>query len=251
MQRFHNKTILITGGTSGIGLATAEAFLQEGAQVLFTGRYADTVHETAHRLGSGATGIVSDASRKEAAAHLAEKVRSLTPQLDVLFLNAGYGKFAPLEAVSEDLMEELFQLHVKGPLFTLQALLPLMPAGSAVILNTSVVTRYGMAGSSVYAAAKSAAASLVQNAAAELAGRGIRINAVSPGYTETSIFRKTGMTDEQIEGAIASVLPTLPFGRFARPEEIARAVCFLASGDASYVHGTELVVDGGYSAIRK
>jgi NAD(P)-dependent dehydrogenase (short-subunit alcohol dehydrogenase family) len=167
-----------------------------------------------------------------------------------LFINAGYGKFAPIEAVTENMFDELFNILVKGAFFTVQSLLPLIQEGGTIILNTSVVTQYGSSYASVYSAAKSAVASFAKTFAAELTTRNIRVNAISPGYTATNGFEKTGLTKEQIEGVIQSVTPTLPLKRFGQSQEIAKAVSFLASDDASYLHGMELVADGGYTTIK-
>ncbi|MBA4166022.1 MAG: SDR family oxidoreductase [Chitinophagaceae bacterium] len=250
MQRLQNKIAVITGGTSGIGLATAKDFIAEGAKVIFTGRDKQTLDGTLHQLGSNASGFVSDAASEEDLQQLQGRVKSFSAGIDILFVNAGYGKFAPVEGVGTADVDELFNVLVKGAFFTAQSLLPVMRAGGAIIFNTSVVTLYGSSYASVYSAAKSAVSSFVKTFAAECTARNIRVNGVSPGYTETNGFDKTGMSREQIAGVIESVIPTLPFKRFARPMEIAKAVSFLASEDASYIHGTELIVDGGYSIIK-
>lgn len=250
MQRLQNKVALITGGTSGIGLATAKSFIDEGATVIITGRHQQTMDEAIAKLGEKAHGYVSDAGKMEDIFQLPNQVKSISRNIDILFVNAGYGKFAPIEAVTESMLDEVFSVLVKGAFFTVQSLLPLLREGSVLILNTSVVTQYGSSYSSVYSAAKSAVASFVKTFAAELTPRKIRVNAVSPGYTATNGFQKTGMTEAQIEGIIQSVAPTLPFKRFGQSSEVAKAVSFLASDDASYLHGIELVVDGGYTIIK-
>jgi NAD(P)-dependent dehydrogenase (short-subunit alcohol dehydrogenase family) len=250
MQKLQNKTAIVTGGTSGIGLATAQDLISEGAKVIITGRNEVTVNETVQKLGANAFGIVCDAGNMNDILALPEKVKAIAKDIDILFCNAGYGKFAPIEGVTPDQFDELFNVLVKGVFFTTQAILPLMKEGGSIILNTSVVTSYGSPYASVYSAAKSAVASFIKTFATECTAKGIRVNGVSPGYTESKGFEKTGMSAEQIEGVKQSVIPTLPYKRFGKATEVAKAVSFLASDDASYIHATELVVDGGYSTIK-
>jgi NAD(P)-dependent dehydrogenase (short-subunit alcohol dehydrogenase family) len=250
MQRLQNKTALITGGTSGIGFETAKDFIEQGANVIITGRYNDTLEQALSALGPKAKGIVCDAAQMKAIHQIGHQVSALAPKLDIVFLNAGYGKFAPIEAVTENMFDELFNVLVKGTYFTIQSLLPLINEGGTIIFNTSVVTKYGSSYASVYSSAKAAVASMAKTFAAELIPRNIRVNAISPGYTATNGFNKTGMTAEQINGIIQSITPTLPLKRFAQAAEIAKAVSFLASDEASYLHGAELVVDGGYTVIK-
>jgi NAD(P)-dependent dehydrogenase (short-subunit alcohol dehydrogenase family) len=250
MDTLKNRTALITGGTTGIGRAAAEDFISEGAKVIITGRNRQTLDEAVRQLGPDAFGIVCDNGKMEDILQLRDKVTALFPGLDILFVNAGYGKFAPIEKMEEAMYDELFSTLVKGTYFTIKELLPLINKGGSVIANTSVVTKYGSAGSSVYAAAKAAVLAFTKNLAAEFTAGGIRINAVSPGYTATDIFDKTGMAPDQIAGIKEHVTGILPLERFATPAEVANAVSFLASGKASYIHGAEIVVDGGYSVIR-
>lgn len=181
---------------------------------------------------------------------LAVMLQKFTDTVDILYVNAGYGKFALVEAVDEAGFNELFNMLVKGTFFTVQKVLPFMKAGGAIVLNTSVVTEYGSSGFSVYPAAKSAVKSFIKSFAAEFTAKGIRVNGVSPGYIATNIFNNTGLTPEQIKGTVESITPTLPMKRFGTPDEIAAAVLFLASDEASYIHGAELAVDGGLSVIR-
>ncbi len=244
------KVVLITGGTSGIGKATAQHFIDQGAVVIITGRYQETVEQTARELGDNCRGIVSNAGAMRDIMKLASQVRGVTDTIDVLFANAGYGKFGSVESVHEQQFDELFDLLVKGPFFTVQQLLPFMKEGSSIVLCTSTIAEIGIQNFSVYSAAKSAVQSFVKTFAAECVSKGIRVNGISPGYISTNIFQKTGLSQDEIEGAIASITSALPFRRFGQPSEIARAVGFLASDDASYIHGTELVVDGGFTAIR-
>jgi NAD(P)-dependent dehydrogenase (short-subunit alcohol dehydrogenase family) len=245
MEKLKNKIALITGGTSGIGKATAIEFIEQGARVIITGRHQDTVEATVKELGSRAEGIAADSGKLADLKLLGEKVKIFAKKIDILFVNAGYGKFAPIEQIDEAHFDEQFNVLVKGTLFTVQSIIPLMEEGGSVILNTSVVTEKGMQGASVYSAAKSAVQSFVKTFAAELSARKIRLNAVSPGPIETAFFDKTGMTEEQINGFAGSILPQVPMGRFGKASEVAKAVSFLASDEASYMHGTEIFVDGG------
>ncbi|MCU0354668.1 MAG: SDR family oxidoreductase [Cytophagales bacterium] len=249
MSKLQGKVAVITGGTSGIGKATAQEFIREGAKVIITGRNQTTVAETVKELGANAYGIVSDAAKMTDIRQLAGHVKAIAPTIDIIFANAGYGKFAPVEFVDEAHFDEQFNVLVKGTYFTVQQLLPLLSDSGSIVLNTSVVTEVGMQGASVYSAAKAAVQSLTKTFAAELAGRGIRVNAVSPGPIQTAFFDKTGLTEEQIHGFASNVLSKVPLNRFGQPTEIAKAVVFLASGDASYMHGTEMFVDGGMVQI--
>ncbi|MDQ0106801.1 NAD(P)-dependent dehydrogenase (short-subunit alcohol dehydrogenase family) [Chitinophaga terrae (ex Kim and Jung 2007)] len=250
MERFKNKFALITGGTNGMGYATAAQFIREGGKAIITGRSADTVNKAIAQLGDNAFGIVSNAGKMADILELPNQVRQFTTHIDLLFANAGYGKFAPIENVDEAHFDELFNMLVKGSFFTVQQILPLMKPGSSIVLNTSFVTEVGTANFSVYSAAKAAVQSFILTFAAELTAKNIRINGISPGYIKTNIFNNTGMDASQINQAIAGIIPTIPFKRFGEPEEIANAVLFLGSQEASYIHGTELKVDAGVSVIR-
>lgn len=250
MQRFKNKFALITGGTNGMGLATAQQFIDEGGNVIITGRSEETVNKALKTLEKNAFGIVSDAGNMKDLMNLQNEVRKYTSQIDLVFANAGYGKFAPIEHVDENGFDELFNLLVKGPFFTVQQMLPLMKKGSSVIFNTSVATDIAMPNFSIYSAAKSAVQSFIKTFATELTERGIRVNGISPGHIKTNIFNNTGLNAEQIENAVEHIIPTIPFKRRGEPAEIAHAVLFLASDEASYIHGAELKVDAGISVIR-
>lgn len=250
MQRFKDKYALITGGTNGMGFATAQQFINESGKVIITGRSAETVNKAVERLGSCAFGIVSNAGNMKDILLLQQQVKTYTDHIDLLFVNAGYGKFAAVENADETHFDELFNLLVKGTFFTVQQILPLMKNGSAIVLNTSFVTEVGTANFSVYSAAKSAVQSFIKTFAAEFTEKGIRVNGVSPGHIKTNIFNNTGLQAEQIDGAIQSIITTIPFKRLGEPTEIANAVLFLASQEASYIHGTELKVDSGISVIR-
>ncbi|MFI2744535.1 SDR family oxidoreductase [Zhouia sp. PK063] len=241
-----NKVALITGGTSGIGKAAAIDFIEQGAFVIITGRHQKTVDQTVSELGENAIGIVADSGSITDLKSLAEKVKSLKGRVDVLYVNAGYGKFATIEEIDEAHYDELFNVMVKGTIFTVQSILPLMNEGSSIILNTSIVTEIGMQGASVYSACKGAVKSFVKTFASELSNRKIRVNAISPGPIETGFFDKTGMNEEEIDGLKDDILlPQVPLGRIGKAHEVAKAVTYLASEDSSYVHGTEIYVDGG------
>jgi NAD(P)-dependent dehydrogenase (short-subunit alcohol dehydrogenase family) len=251
MQKFKNKVALITGGTSGIGFATAQEFINEGATVIITGRSQETVDKAVNTLGSNAIGLVSNAGKLSDIFDLQELVKAHTNKLDILFVNAGYGKFAPIEVVSEELFDEMFDMIAKGTFFTVQQLLPIINEGGSIILNTSVVTEIVYPNMSVYTAAKSAVQSFIKTFAVECTTKKIRVNGVSAGYIKTNIFNNTGLTPEQIEGAVQNTIPTLPFKRFGEPSEVAKTVLFIASDDASYIHGAEILVDGGLLANAK
>lgn len=247
MQKFKNKVVLITGGTNGMGFASAQEFINEGATVIITGRSQETVDKAASNLGSNAIGLVSNAGKLSDILDLQMQVKIHTDKLDVLFVNAGYGKFASIETVDEAHFDELFNVLVKGTFFTVQQMLPIMNAGSSIILNTSFVTGFGIENFSIYSAAKSAVQSFIKTFSSECTVKKIRVNGISPGYIKTNIFNNTGLAPNQIEEAVAGIIPTLPFKRFGEPSEIAKTVAFLASNDASYIHGTEVLVDGGLS----
>lgn len=247
MQRFKNKVALITGGTNGMGFATAQEFINEGARVIITGRSQQTVDKAVGILGENAVGLVSDAGKLSDIYALKQHIS----QLDILFVNAGYGKFASLETADEAHFDELFNVLVKGAFFTVQQLLPLIGEGGSIILNTSYVTAFGVENFSIYSAAKAAVASFIKTFAAECTAKKIRVNGINPGYISTNIFHNTGLSPDQINGAVQSITPSLPFKRFGEPAEIAKTVLFLASADASYIHGTEIVVDGGLSNMPK
>jgi NAD(P)-dependent dehydrogenase (short-subunit alcohol dehydrogenase family) len=250
MQRFKDKFALITGGTNGMGFATAQQFINESGKAIITGRSAETVNKAVEQLGKNAFGIVSNAGSMNDIFRLQEQVKQYTATIDLLFANAGYGKFASVENADEAHFDELFNMLVKGTFFTVQQILPLMKNGSAVVFNTSIVTTIGSPNFSVYSAAKSAVQSFIKTFAAELTAKGIRVNGISPGHIKTNIFNNTGLNAEQIDEAIQSIIPAIPLKRMGEPVDIAYAVLFLASNEASYVHGTELTVDAGISVIR-
>jgi NAD(P)-dependent dehydrogenase (short-subunit alcohol dehydrogenase family) len=249
MDRLKGKTALVTGGTTGIGLATAKLFITEGARVIVTGRAPATIKSAQAELGDNAIVIKSDATSLPDIGALAEKVKERFGRLDVLFVNAGYGEFVPFEAVTEKLYDEMLNLNAKGPYFIVQKLAPLMPDGSSVVFTTSLANRKGMPVLSAYGAAKAALRALTRSLAAAFAPRGIRVNAVSPGPIEsTAILQKIGMPKEAADQVYIQMAESVPMKRLGQPEEVAKAVAFLAI-DATYTTGAELMVDGGWSQL--
>jgi NAD(P)-dependent dehydrogenase (short-subunit alcohol dehydrogenase family) len=249
MDRFKGKTAVITGGTTGIGLATAKLFINEGARVIVTGRTAATIKSAQAELGDNAIVVRSDATSFPDMDALAAKVKETFGKLDVLFVNAGYGQFVPFESVTEEVYDEMLNLNAKGPYFIAQKLVPLMPEGSSVVFTTSMANVKAVAPLSAYGAAKAALRSITRSLASELSPRGIRVNAVSPGPIEaTDILQKVGMPKEAADQVYLQMAQSVPMKRMGRPEEIAKAVAFLAI-DATYTTGIELPVDGGWSQL--
>jgi NAD(P)-dependent dehydrogenase (short-subunit alcohol dehydrogenase family) len=250
MQKLLGKTALITGGTSGIGLATAQIFLQEGARVAVTGRNPDSLIRAQQTLGEHALVINSDTSNLADIDALAAQIGMHFGSLDILFLNAGIAIAGSVEAVSEADFDEQISVNLKGVFFTLQKVLPLLRTGSSVIVTTSIGNRFGTPGSSVYAATKAGLRSMVQALALELIGRGIRVNAVCPGPIDTPMFDRMGLPDEVLKARKGAIADKNPRKRFGTASEVANVVLFLASEDSSYMVGEELVVDGGMSILR-
>jgi NAD(P)-dependent dehydrogenase (short-subunit alcohol dehydrogenase family) len=245
MSRLQGKIAVVTGGSSGIGLASATRLHAEGARVVVAGRDTKALDAAVSAIGTGTLAVQADVSRLEDIERLYSVVVSRHGKIDVLFANAGIAKFAPYGDSDEALFEEQFAVNVKGVYFTLQKALPHLRDGASVILNTSAVGSKGYENVGIYAATKAAVRSFARTAAGELAGRNIRVNAVAPGPVETPIFDRSGLTAEQIEAFKTGVSTRVPLRRIGRPEEIAAAVAFLASDDASYITGIELNVDGG------
>lgn len=247
MNRLENKTAVITGGNSGIGRATAELFLAEGARVVITGRSQTAIDQAVAELGPNAYGVVSDTGSLADVRQLPALIRAHVAQVDVLFINAGLAKFAPLAEMTEELFDDTMNTNFKGAYFTLQALLPLVNDGASIVLNTSVNAHIGQAGATVYAASKAALLSLAKNLSAELLPRRIRVNAISPGPVRTPLHtaEKLGITPAQLAEMDAGIVAHIPIGRYGLAEEIAKAALFFASDDSSFVLGAELIADGG------
>lgn len=249
-SQFDGKVALVTGGSSGIGLATAKLFAQRGATVYITGRRQKELGQAVREIGQPATGIQGDVSRLGDIEKVYQIIREQKGRLDILFANAGIGEFAPLGHITEEHFDKQFDINVKGTLFTVQGALPLMSAGSAIVLNASLVSIKGNPAFSVYSATKAALRSFARNWAVDLKGKGIRVNAVSPGVIPTPGYHTSlGMTEQQLEEYIHSVTPAIPLGRTGTPDEIARVVAFLASDESSFITGSELFVDGGQGQI--
>jgi NAD(P)-dependent dehydrogenase (short-subunit alcohol dehydrogenase family) len=249
MGRLDGKVAVVTGGNSGIGLATAKRLQQEGAKVAISGRNRKTLDEAVKSIGNGVLAVQSDVAHLSEVDKLYAQVAEKFGKFDVLFVNAGVGKFAPLAATSEALYDEQFDINIKGAYFTIQKALPFLNDGASIILNTSVAGSSGIEGASAYSATKAALRSLARTAAAELVGRGIRVNAVAPGPIDTPILERTGLPKEALDDFTREIVASVPMKRFGQPEEVAATVAFLASQDASYITGVEINVDGGLGSI--
>lgn len=249
MARLANKTALITGGTSGIGLETARQFINEGARVAVTGSSAASVAHAREALGDQALVIQADAGDVAGQQAIAAQVRQAFGTLDAVFINAGVADFRPVEAWDEAGFDRSFAVNVKGPYFLIQALLPLLANPTSIILNTSINAHIGMPNSSVYAATKAALISMARTLSGELIGRGVRVNAVSPGPISTPLYGKLGLAEADLKAMAAGILAQIPAGRFGDPAEVAKYVVFLASDESRFTVGSELVIDGGMSTL--
>jgi NAD(P)-dependent dehydrogenase (short-subunit alcohol dehydrogenase family) len=248
-RKLENKVALITGGTTGIGLATAKRFAAEGARVIVTGRNRETLEAARKELGDRAEVIESDAGDETQIAQLFEGLAKTHRRLDVLFLNAGIARFAPLAEASVKDFDAMWTLNVRGPWLALKHALPLLAEGATVLVNTSVANQKGLAGAAAYAATKAALRAVVRGAATELAGRKIRVNAISPGPIETPIFGKLGLSKNAADDFLKDAATRIPLGRIGAADEVASAAVFLASADASFITGSEIAVDGGFAQV--
>lgn len=247
MSRFNGKNVVITGGSGGIGRATAARLLQEGARVLVTGTNPEKL-ASAEKEHRGLLTLVNDAGDPRAAFALADVAREHFGTVHGVFLNAGYGLFVPHDQVTADQFEQQYSVNVRGPILHMRALSPLLAEGAAVLVNTSVARELGMPGGVLYGSSKAALRNVVQVLAAELAPR-VRVNAVSPGPIGTDFFGRTGIPEEQVRQMGQHIVQQVTLGRFGEAREIASAAAFLLSDDASYITGTELVVDGGMTQV--
>ncbi|TDW61459.1 NAD(P)-dependent dehydrogenase (short-subunit alcohol dehydrogenase family) [Novosphingobium sp. PhB55] len=248
-DKFNNKVVVVTGGTSGIGLATAKAFADDGASVFISGRRQDALDAAVRAIGGRITGIRGDMSNLADIDRLYDAVQQKHAQIDVLFANAGGGEFAPLGTISEEHYQRTFDTNVKGVLFTVQKALPLLKDGASIILTASTTSVSGTPALSVYSATKAAVRNFARNWILDLKDRRIRVNAVSPGVTETAGLNELFGGGEQAEGTKDYLAGLIPAGRVGQPDEIAKAVLFLASDEASFINGIELFVDGGQVQI--
>lgn len=249
MERLNNKTAVITGGTTGIGFATAKEFIREGGRVIITGRNEERLQKAIEELGANATAVKADVRSLEDLETLATKVKEEFGSLDILFANAGIGQFSSLEQIDEAFYDNQFDINVKGVFFTVQKLAGLLKPRASVILNASAVNAKGAATGSIYFATKAAVRSFARSLAAELGDRNIRVNAISPGIVRTEFQGKMGLPQEVVEGFIDSVRQAAPLQRDGEVTEIAKAVTFLASDESSYMSASDLVVDGGYMNV--
>ena len=249
MNRLEGKVAVITGGSSGIGLATAQRFADEGAHVFITGRRQAELEGAVRQIGKHATGVQGDVSNLADLDRLYATVKREKGRIDVVFANAGSGTLAPLGAISEEQFDTTFGTNVKGLLFTVQKALPLLRDGGSIILNASIVASKGLEAASVYSATKAAVRSFARCWTVDLKARKIRVNAISPGPIETTGYDNLGLSEQQIEEFKKNIVATVPLGRMGSADEIAKAALFLASDDSSYVTGIELFVDGGMAQI--
>jgi NAD(P)-dependent dehydrogenase (short-subunit alcohol dehydrogenase family) len=249
MKRLEGKVAVVTGGNSGIGLASAKRLQDEGARVAIAGRSQKTLDEAVKTLGKDALAVQADVAKLGDLDKLYEAVSKKLGKIDILFVNAGVAKFAPFSATTETLYDENFDINTKGAFFTIQKAIPFLSDGASIILNTSVAGQKGFESAPAYGATKAALRSFARSAAAGLVGRNIRVNTVAPGPIETPIFGRTGLAPGEVEEMGKSLIAGVPMKRLGSPEEVAGVVAFLASSDASFITGVEINVDGGMGQI--
>jgi len=249
MGKLAGKIALVTGGNGGIGLATAKRFVDEGAYVFITGRRDRELAAAAKEIGRNVTGIQSDVSSLADLDRLFAKIKREKGKLDIVFANAGIAKYAAFGEITEELYDSTFDINVKGLLFTVQKALPLLPDGASIVLNASIVGSKGLPSNSVYSATKAAVRSFARTWTTDLKQRRIRVNAISPGSIDTPGLADLLASSEAGEQRRKMISNAVPLGRFGTPDEIAKAVVFLASDESSYITGTELFVDGGFAQV--
>jgi len=249
MRKLERKIALVTGGNSGIGLATAKEFVKEGAYVFITGRRQKELGRAVKEIGKNVTAVQGDVSNLDDLDRLFARIKQDKGKLDIVFANAGVAKYAPLGKITEEFYDSIFNINVKGVLFTVQRALPLLPDGASIILNASIVASKGLSSNCVYSATKAAVRSFARTWTTDLRDRRIRVNAVSPGPIDTPGLSELLASSETGQERKKMISTTVPLGRLGTPDEIAKAVVFLASDDASYVTGIELFVDGGFAQV--
>jgi len=249
MNRFTDKTVLVTGGNSGIGLATAIQYAREGARVIITGRDKTTLEHAKNLIGTNTISLQNDQGDINAAVELANVLKENGITLDAVFLNAGVAKFAPIQDIDESLWDQTFNVNVKGAFFTIKALTPLLNRNAAIVLNGSINAHIGMPSSSVYAASKAALISFAKTLSSELLPLGVRVNVVSPGPVSTPLYGRLGMDPAQLEQMAKAIQGQIPLNRFGTSEELAKTVLFMSSSDSAFIVGTELIADGGMSQL--
>ncbi len=249
MGKLTNKVAIITGGNSGIGLATAKLFIQEGAKVVITGRRQEALDAAVKEIGGNVKAILADSAKVESAKKIVDETVKVYGSIDILFLNAGIAPFLPVSDITVEHFDELYNVNVKNPFFTIKEAIPYLNEGAVIIGNTSIVHQKGFAGTGVYASTKAAFRSLIRVLTSELKDKKIRSVAIAPGPIDTPIYGKIGLPEEALKAMGESFAQQVPLGRFGSSEEVAKAVLFLASSDSSFVNGVELEVDGGLSQI--
>lgn len=249
MSRLNGKIAVITGGNSGIGLATARKFIAEGAQVVITGRREDVVNQAVRELGPKASGVVGDVSKLTDLDALYRQVKQLHGRIDILFANAGIAEFRHVSEVDEAFYDRTTDVNVKGLFFTVQKALPLLSQGASILLNGSAVHQKGFPNFSVYAATKAAVRSFARSWVTDLKDRGIRVNVISPGPIETPIYTKMGLPEQAVQEMGVGFAQQVPLGRFGQDDEVAATAVFLASDEASFINGVDLSVDGGLAQV--
>jgi NAD(P)-dependent dehydrogenase (short-subunit alcohol dehydrogenase family) len=248
-KKLNGKVALITGGNSGIGLATAKRFVNEGAYVFVTGRRKEELNTAVKEIGKNVTAVQGDVSNLSDLDRLFAQIKKEKGKIDIVFANAGVARYAPLGEITEEFYDSIFDINVKGVLFTVQKALPLLPDGASIILNGSIVASKGFSSNSVYSATKAAVRSFARTWTTDLKDRRIRVNAVSPGPIDTPGLNELLASSETGKQRKKMILNAVPLGRLGTPDEIAKAVVFLACDDSSYVTGTELFVDGGFAQV--
>ncbi len=248
-MKLAGKVALVTGGNSGIGLATAKLFSQEGAKVVIAGRDHVTLDEAASEIGGDVLTLQTDVANLEQIDRLYQSISEKFGKIDVLFANAGIGRFTSLKDTTEAIYDEVFSINLKGLYFTVQKALPHLNDDAAIVLNTSFIASLGLPGTSVVSASKAAVRSLARTFSAELIDRGIRVNTVSPGAIATPFHSRTGLSPVDVEANAQKFITQIPMKRFGTPEEIAKAVLFLSNSDSAYILGAEIAVDGGISQL--